>query len=224
MVNLRRTPTTFSIDCYGDNGGPQPFSWAGVGAYSSVYGNLVGSGSMEVMTTGTAFGTSVGWCNVTSPGSGPNASTQPKNDVGAFAVFSYAPTGQQVSVPATSWFLTNPLDSLILAYDNTNGYSYGVALVDSTTLTYLGQPNDIVNVVIRDQLGNLIATDSFQMVPSSHLSFVLADWYPIVDNTRGIVTFSISTSTGTPTLAGLGIRVAPWLSFTSVGMIEPATY
>lgn len=224
FVNLRPTPTTFSIACYGDNGGPQAFSWAGLGVYSTVYGNLVGSGSMEAVTAGTASATSQGWCNVTSPGSGPNPSTQPKNDVGAFAVFAYAPTGQQVSVPATSWFLSNPLNNLILAYDNTNGYNYGVALADSNVYTYPGQPNDTVNVYIADQSANLIATDSFQMVPGSHLTFVLADRYPAIGNTRGTVTFTIHTSVGTGTLAGLGIRAAPWGALTSVGMIEPTTY
>jgi len=107
VVNLRPTPTTYSIACYGDNGDPQTFSWAGIGIFSSVYGSLVGSGSFEVVTTGTASATSVGWCSVTSPGSGPIPSTEPKNDVGAFAIFAYAPTGQQVSVPATSSSLTD---------------------------------------------------------------------------------------------------------------------
>jgi hypothetical protein len=224
LVNLRPTPTTFSIICYGDNGGSQAFPWTGLGAYSAVYGSLVGYGTLEAVTTGTASATSEGWCNVTSPGSGPNPSTQAKNDVGAFAVFSYAPTGQQVSVPATSFFVGDTDDSLILAYDNTSGYSYGVALVDSNVYPYVGQPNDTVNVYIADQSANPIATDSFQMAPGSHLSFMLADKYPAIANTRGTVTFTIHTSTGIPTLAGLGIRAAPWGALTSVGMIEPTTY
>jgi hypothetical protein len=224
VVNLRATPTTYSITCYGDGGAPQAFSWAGVGVYSSLYGSLSGFESFEIPTSGTATGTTEGWCNVTSPGDGPNPSTEPNNDVGAFAVFSYAPTGQQVSVPATSWFLENSDNSLILAYDNTNGYSYGVALVDSNTITYRGEPNDTVNVLISDQSGNLLVQDSFQIAPSGHFSFVLAQRYPTVTNTRGNAIFQIVTSSGVPTLAGLGIRTAPWLAFTSIGLIEPATY
>ena len=63
VVNLRPTPTTFSINCYGDNGGAQTFSWAGVGVFSGVYGSLAGFGSSDAVTTGTASTTSVGWCN-----------------------------------------------------------------------------------------------------------------------------------------------------------------
>lgn len=224
VLNLRPSPTTFSIACYGDNGGPQTFSWAGVGVYSSLYGSLAASGSLEVPTAGTASATSQGWCNVTSPGSGPNPSTEPKNDVAAFAIFAYAPTGQQVSVPAGHWFLQNADNSLILAYDNTNGYNYGVALADSNIYTYVGQPNDTVNVFIADQSGNQIITDSFPMVPASHLSFVLTARYPVLANTRGTVTFTINTSSGIATLAGLGLRAGPGGAFTSVSMFEPATY
>lgn len=224
VQNLRATPTTFSIACYGDTGAPQPFSWNGVGVASALNGTLNGSGSLEIFTSGTAAGTSVGWCNVSSPGTGPNPSTQPKNDVAAFAIFSYAPTGQQVSVPASHWFLQNTANSLILAYDNTNGYAYGVALADSNVYTYFGQPNDIVDVYAMDQNGNLIGTNSFFMVPGSHLSFVLTDRYPLLANTRGTITFAIHTSSGIATLAGLGIRAAASGAFTSVSMIEPATY
>ena len=157
-----------------------------MGVYSSLYGSLAASGSLEVPTAGTASATSQGWCNVTSPGSGPNPSTEPKNDVAAFAIFAYAPTGQQVSVPAGHWFLQNADNSLILAYDNTNGYNYGVALADSNIYTYVGQPNDTVNVFIADQSGNQIITDSFPMVPASHLSFVLtaADHTPPCEYAR----------------------------------------
>ncbi len=60
VLNLRSTPTTFSIICYGDDGNPQSFSWAGVGAHASLSGSLAGFGSSEVQTTGTAAATSDG--------------------------------------------------------------------------------------------------------------------------------------------------------------------
>lgn len=224
LLNLRTTSTTFSIDCYADNGGEQAFSWAGVGVGSSLYGNLLPSGSTEIRTAGTSALTSQGWCDVESPGSGPTPSTEPENDVAAFAIFSYAPTGQEVSVPASPEFLSNSDNSLILAYDNTNGYSYGVALCDTNTDTYLGQPNDTVNVYILDQAGNQVATDSFEIAPAGHMTFMLADRYPVIANTRGTITFAITTSSGIGTLAGLGLRAAPRGALTSVDMFEPMTY
>ena len=210
--------------CYADDASPQAFSWTGIGTYSSLYGNLPAYGSLEIQTTGRATATNQGWCDVESPGNGPNPSTEPKNDIAAFAIFAYSPTGEQVSVPASHWFLQNTENSLILAYDNTNGYSYGVALVDSNTEAYVGEPNDTITVNIQDQSGNQIATDSFEMVPGGHLSFVLTSKYPAVANTRGTVTFSINTASRIPTLAGLGLRAAPWGALTSVEMFEPMTY
>ncbi len=153
---------------------------------------------------------------MTSPGTNPMDQTV-ENDVAAFAIFAYAPTGQQVSVTASPSFS----NTLMLAYDNTNGYNYGVALVDSNLYNYVGQPNDTINVKIVDQAGNQIATDSFQIAPAGHLTFVLADRYPAIANTRGAVTFTMSEF---GSVAGLGLRYAPWGALTSVDMFEPATY
>jgi len=75
-----------------------------------------------------------------------------------------------------------------------------------------------------DQSGTQVATDSFEMVPGSHLTFMLADKYPAVVNTRGTITFAINTASGIATLAGLGLRAAPWGALTSVDMFEPTTY
>jgi hypothetical protein len=223
-LNLRQTPTTFSIFCNGDNGGTQSFNWVGTGSASLLNGTLQPGGALVIATTGTASALSVGWCYISSPGSGPNPSTQPRNDVGAFAVFSFTPTGQEVSVPASHWFLENTNNALTLAFDNTNGYSYGVALADSNPFPLPGLPNSTVTVTITDQTGHVIGTDSFQMASSSHLSFVLTQRYPALANTQGTITFTSHTFSGIGTLAGIGIRAAPSGAFTSVTMLEPATY
>lgn len=212
VLNLRPTATTFTIACFGDNGKAQTFSWSGVGNFPTLAGTISGYGSREIATNGTGSSLSQGWCNVDSP-----------NDVASFAIFSYAPNGQQVTVPGSRWFLENSANSLILAYNNTGGYVYGVALADSTVFTYSGEPSDVIGVTFKDQSGNVTGTSSFQMIPGSHMSFVLTDKWPSLANTKGTITFQMQTGF-ISTLAGLAMRTTPGLAFTSVEMFEPTTY
>jgi hypothetical protein len=109
ILNLRSMTTSYTIDCYADDGSPQKFPFSG-----PLSGLLPGNGSMLIKTAGTAEGLTQGWCFLDSP-----------NDVAGFAIFTNKPSGQEVSVPATPHFASQ----LILAFDNTNGYTYGVALV-----------------------------------------------------------------------------------------------
>lgn len=220
ILNLRPTATTAYIDCAGDSGSPQAFEWSGMGTYANLEGPLAGYGSIEIITQGTAALTSQGYCIV-------YATQESGNDVAAFAIYAYAPTGQQVSVPASPVGLTNSLNSLILAFDNTNGYAYGVALVDTNT-SVTGNSGDTVNWTFQDMGGNAVARGSFSIFPMGHTSFMLADTIPATANTRGTVTFTIVDSVPDPvmpgTLVGLGLRACPWGALTSVDMFEPMTY
>lgn len=220
IINLRPTATTASLTCGGDSGGPQAFEWTGIGTYSRLQGPLAGYGSLELITKGTAAITTQGYCLVT-------ATNAPGNDVAAFAIYSYAPTGQQVSVPASPVAVTNSRNSLILAFDNTNGYAYGVALVDTNT-SVTGNSGDTVNWSVQDTAGTVVATGSFKMAPLGHTAFLLANMIPATANVRGTVTFtivdSVANTTLPGTLVGLGLRAAPWGALTSVDMFEPMTY
>jgi hypothetical protein len=137
--------------------------------------------------------------------------------VGGFAIFSYGPTGQEVSVPVSPEFAT----TIKLAFDNTNGYVYGVALVDSETFVYDGQPNDVVTASIKDESGIELGTKTFSISPRGHTTFILSDQFPQTKNRLGTVSFAIS---GFGTLAGLGLRGSPRGALTSVDMFEPTTY
>ncbi len=221
VFNLRATPTTYSIDCYGGTGQPQAFPWSGMASSSSIYGSLAGSGETKIQTSGTASALTQGWCYVDSPGDGPNPSTQAENDVGAFAIYTNTQSHQEVSVTASPWYING---SLVLAFDNTNGYAYGVALADSNFYPTAGEPNDTVSVEILDQNGNEIGNDSFPMVPRSNMTFMLATKYPVVANQQGTIIFTMSMTGGLQTLAGLGLRAAPLGSFTSVDMFQTMNY
>jgi hypothetical protein len=220
IVNLRSTATTAYVDCVGDKGTPQPFDWEGMGSYPSLQGPISGYGTIELFTTGTSVSLTQGYCLVST-------TDAPGNEVAAFAIYSYAPTGQQVSVPASPVALTNSHNSLMLAFDNTYGYAYGVALVDTNT-SVTGNTGDTVNWTVQDTDGNVTARGSFTIAPMGHTAFVLSDAIPATVNARGTVTFTIVDTVPnsmTPgTLVGLGLRACPSGALTSVDMFEPMTY
>lgn len=220
IINLRSTATTAYVDCGSDSGGAQPFEWTGMGTYSSLEGPVAGYGSVEIITQGKASTTSQGYCVV-------SATESAGNDLAAFAIYAYGPTGQQVSVPASPVGLTNTHNSLILAFDNTYGYSYGVALVDTNT-SVTGNSGDLINWSVQDVGGSVVARGSFRIAPMGHTSFMLADNIPATANVSGTITFTIvdtvPDSVAPGTLVGLGLRACPWGALTSVDMFEPMTY
>jgi hypothetical protein len=209
IVNLRPTPNNFTIDCYGDDGNPKVYSWSGVGPHASLTGALQSYGSIEVTTAGTTVATNTGWCYL-------NTSPSSQGDIAGFAIFRNVPSGQEVSVETGS-ILSK---SLILAFDNTGGYSYGVALVNPDA-NICGSVTDNVGVSIKDPNGVEFATSTFSMASCGHTSFVLTDKFPATRNKAGTITFTLTSGL---TLTGLGLRASPGFALTSVSMFEPLSY
>ena len=90
-------------------------------------------------------------------------------------------------------------NSFVVAFDNTGGTATGIA-VNSVSLQ-----TTIVPVVVRNDSGVQIATDSITLPPNAHVAFTLvSDKYPQTANIRGTVEF------GTPPggqIGALGIRI-----------------
>jgi len=206
LVNLRNQTATSTVTCYTDNGAL--YQWQGIGNNNSVQGTIDALSSLQIRTEGSASALTQGWCDVEAPNG---------SDVAASAIFRYIPTGQEVSVLAQPW----DASSLILPFDNTGGYRYGVALADAPPSVYTGEPNDTVSALIYDQSGNQIGSGAFSIAPQGHMVFMLDQQFPAVVGQRGTVVFSIS---GFGTLAGLGLRAAPSGALTSVSLYEPMSY
>ena len=104
-------------------------------------------------------------------------------NVGGFVIFRNNPFAQEAVVPLE----TRNASAYILAFDNTSGKAAGVAInsVSSQTVN--------VPVVVRDDSGAQIATDTLTLPANAHLSFVLGhqpgDKYPGTANVRGTVEF-----------------------------------
>jgi M6 family metalloprotease-like protein len=115
-------------------------------------------------------------------------------NVGGFVVFRFNPSGQEAVVPLES----RNANAYLLAFDNTGGKATGVA-INSVSSQAMNVP-----VVIRNDTGAQIATDTLTLAANAHLSFVLVtDKYPATANIRGTIEFD--TPPGGQ-IGALGIR------------------
>ena len=86
-----------------------------------------------------------------------------------------------------------------MAFDNTNGTATGVA-VNSVAAQAVNIP-----VVVRDDTGNQIATDTIALSANGHYAFTLGvDRYPAVLTIRGTIEFDKPAGAQ---IGALGIRI-----------------
>jgi hypothetical protein len=116
-----------------------------------------------------------------------------RGDIGGFAIFKYAPTGQEAVVPLE----TRNSPSYVLAFDNTGVLATGVAIANVAA-----QPANIP-VVIRDDTGAPIGTDTISLPAQGHTSFVLTGNYAITKGKRGTIEFDTPLSGN---ICALGLR------------------
>ena len=103
--------------------------------------------------------------------------------------------------------------TLELPYDNTAGFTMGIALVNLT------KGSTPVTAAIWDDRGTLIGTQNLGPIAGNgHMSFVLPSLIPLTAGKRGVVLFDIGSNSG---IAGLGLRFSPFSTFTSVPAIPP---
>jgi hypothetical protein len=114
-------------------------------------------------------------------------------NVGGFAIFKYLPTGQEAVVPLE----TRNAPAYFLAFDNTGAVATGVAIINVTA-----QPANIP-VIIRDDTGTQIGTDTINLAGEGHTSFLLASNYAITAGKRGTVELETPPS---GQIAALGLR------------------
>jgi len=114
-------------------------------------------------------------------------------NVSGFAIFKYAPTGQEAVVPLE----TRNAPSYLLAFDNTAGVGTGIAVANITT-----QPANIP-VVIRADTGMQIGTDTLSLTAQGHTSFMLASNYAVTSGKRGTIELDTPAS---GQITALGLR------------------
>jgi uncharacterized protein (TIGR03118 family) len=107
-----------------------------------------------------------------------------------------------------------PLDtrlstSLLLPYDNTNGYQTGLALANQSAAA------QTIAVTLLDQNGAQLAASPITLPAYGHMSFFLASQFSKSAGQLGIIQFQ-----GTAGVTGLAVRMSPAGSFTFIPIIR----
>jgi hypothetical protein len=125
-------------------------------------------------------------------------------NVSGFVIFRYNPNGQEAVVPIES----RNAGGYLVAFDNTSGTATGIA-INSVSAQAASVP-----VVVRDDSGAQIASDTLSLAANGHLAFTLgSDKYPAAANIRGTIEFD--TPAGGQ-IGVLGIRIPAAHTFTTL--------
>jgi YD repeat-containing protein len=116
-------------------------------------------------------------------------------NIGGFVIFRLNTNGQEAVVPLES----RNANAYLLAFDNTADIATGVAL-NSIAAQAVNVP-----VVVRDDSGAQIATDTLSLPANGHYSFTLVtDKYPATAHIRGTIEFDTPANSQ---IGALGIRI-----------------
>ncbi|HSR05696.1 MAG TPA: DUF4185 domain-containing protein [Bryobacteraceae bacterium] len=114
-------------------------------------------------------------------------------NVSGFVIFRH--NDQEAVVPLES----RNASAYIIAFDNTKGTATGIA-VNAVSTQQVSVP-----VIVRDDTGTQIATDTLNLAANGHTQFTLVtDKYPLTTNSRGTIEFD--TPAGAQ-IGALGIRI-----------------
>jgi hypothetical protein len=126
-----------------------------------------------------------------------------------FAIFRQrAPDGRDSE--GTAPLEGTSLPGLILPYDNSEGSSTGVAMVNTSAGRVL------LVAVVREENGLVLGQYGVPLIARGHTAFVVGERLPASKGRRGSIEFQNS---GSGTVTGLGLRFSASGSFTSIPVV-----
>jgi hypothetical protein len=141
------------------------------------------------------------------PADNPNALVV-SSTIGGYAIFRWLVEGRpdfEAVVPNSPTFEPN----FTLFFDNRNGYSTGVAVVNVGANPGVN-PSSVV-VTARDLQGTQLLTDTFTLRTFEKTVYSVPERYPALQGKVGVLQF-LTTNIS---LSGLGLRFTPGGAFTS---------
>jgi hypothetical protein len=194
LTNVSTLSESLNLNFFGESGGARDVTLLGSGSVPSVATTLAPGQTVVYETTSTGT-LDVGWASVTLGTT--------NNRVTGFAIFRYGAAGAPDSEAIVN--LGNTVDqNLVMLYDQMNGFSTGLALVNP------GASPVTLNAAIRDASGTTIGTGTITLPPYSHQASFISERFPITANKRGSVVID-----GTAGFSILGLRFNPSGTFTS---------
>ncbi len=199
LVNTDTQAANFTLSFRGDGGNPLILPLGADGTTSGLTGTIQPGAIRIIKSTGTAAQLSTGWGSLSVTGA-----------IGGTAIFSHQIPGQPDSEAAVP-FSRSASPHLFMPYDDTPGYSTGIALTNPNQ----DQPAT-VSVSFLDDSGKNLGSGQFMVPANGHVSTVLSALVPGIVGSRGTASFTSNIP-----LIGLGIR-SNGVAFTSLKVIPEA--
>jgi hypothetical protein len=185
LVNNGPVSSQAQLNFFDDNGNPLSLSLTvlqtGANTTASTITQILAPGTELVIQAQSTGGTLTGSAQLVTSGT-----------ITGFAIFR-SNAGQEAVVPLE----TRNANAYVLSYDNTNGLATGLAVANLTGSAAT------VQVILRDDAGTNLGTQTITLPAQGHTSFILTQNYSAVANKRGTVEFD--TPPGQP-ISVLGIR------------------
>lgn len=162
---------------------------------STLTTTLDAGAGLIVETAGLSDPLASGWAQLLTNG-----------NISAFAVFTDAVTPQSQQEAVVPLQNQNAA-AYVLWFDNMNGFGTGVALANVSTQTAE------ITVVIRDDTGAELSTQSVTVPAQGHMSFLLASQFGVTANRRGTLEFDTPPN---GQISVLGLRFNPAQAFSSI--------
>jgi len=204
LVNAGKSAAQVSLAFFDDSGSPLPlpieFPQSGRGdaaVVSSVKQTLEAGATLLVRSAAppTNPAPTIGSAQVSTDG-----------NVGGFEILRHNPSGQEAVVPIES----RNASAYLLAFDHSGGTTTGLA-INSVSTRAVSIP-----VVVRDDTGAQIATDTISLVANGHLAFGAVEKYPATANIRGTIEFDPPAGAQ---IGVLGIRTLAGHTFTALPVL-----
>ncbi len=202
LVNTGTTAAQANLSFFADSGAPLslplgfPQSGSGTTTTAPSVNQVIAAGASLIVQSAAPLSDptpTIGSAQLTTNG-----------HVGGFVIFRYNPNGQEAVVPLES----RNAAAYLLAFDNTSQTATGVA-INSVSAQAVNIP-----VVVRNDAGTQIATDTIALPANGHLAFTLAvDKYSVAAGIRGTIEFD--TPAGAQ-IGALGIRIPLAHTFTTL--------
>ncbi len=187
LINTGSAAANVEVDFYDENGNAVSLAvtfpqspQSGSSTLASVR-RLLNPGAVLLIQTGGQTNLSVGSIGLVTDGT-----------VTGFAIFRFDASGQEATVPVET---RNP-SAFLVSFDNTGGLSTGVALANVSAQT------GAIKVIIRDDTGAALGSDTISLPGHGHIQFILTSRYGLTANLRGSLEFQ-TPSGGQISVTGL---------------------
>ncbi|MEO8593209.1 MAG: hypothetical protein ABI759_07805 [Candidatus Solibacter sp.] len=207
LLNLSSTSSSVTVTFQGDNGLPLTLplritqSGSSSAEVSSEITRIVPAlATLLIESEAPATSETItGWADVASLGF-----------FAGFAIFRQrGPDGRDSE--GTAPLESTGLSGLILPFDNSDGFSTGIAIVNAA------EARASLVAVVRDENGIVLGQYGVPMIARGHSAFVVGERLPASIGRRGSIEFQQS---GNGTVSGLGLRFSATGSFTSVPAVR----